>query len=680
MLAAIHFPAISVVVLATSWLVVRHRIQGRLDQILAWFTLAVTQVVLTMLLAGTVFSLTAGTLWILNLAALGLALATRIRTRPTAPSKSKPGAANDSGRRGVSTDTLGPPVNHAQRRSPKAPGPSSGPGMLSHRETARYGTAAKPTLMAPTRLRGHLWAQVLLALALGEVAWLVFLGYLFPEMAWDSLYYHLPAVVTWIKEQRLVLTPYNLWTNIYPMNTELLMAWTMIFTGGETIVDLVQLPFAIAGSLATYGLGRRVGLPPANSAVAGCLFFLTPIVLVQSKTAYVDVAFAGFFLVAFYFGFSYFLSHRRCHYWLAGVATGVLMGMKASALAYAAVVFLLVLAGSFQAARREGKRIWAYGLRDAGFFAVTFLVGGSFWYLRNWLSYGNPLFPFTFKLLGITVWPGQGSIDELIMQANTPPSFLGLPTWKQLGLSWLESPVPYSFDQRIGGLGPQWLWLEFPALLLTIGWAVVRRKPRLLWLLLPLALLFMVQPSNWWSRYTIFIVAAGAVSVAYLESSLPRSHAPVLRAYTLALVVVSLTLSFTHNYYPLTEVRRFLALPPSQRTFFQLDYHRKPWGREMAWVETIPAGSKIAMTEARFPYLLFGPKLDNQVQVLVASSPHEMLRHLRDSGAQFFFTSQASQYHLWAKKWPQVVVRCYAANDFITYAVDRGRLASLSLP
>lgn len=731
LLAAINFTGINGVVIATSWLLVRHRIHGRLDQLLAIFTLSVAQIVLTMLMAGTVFGLTPKVLWTLNLGLLILAAATRARPKPSAkpgppppgpegaailacshpdpvskldssylaPSRRQPLKAPIGEPSGPAEPTIragaGPakarsiPSEAADRarlwglssRTTPAPPEASSSGESSGRGNTWVGTGAAlfQGFTLPAWLRGNLWVQIFLALTLGELAWLILLGYLFPEMAWDSLYYHLPAVVTWLKEQRLVLTPYNIWTNVYPMNTELLMAWILLFTGSEAIIDLVQLPFAVAGSLATYGLGRQIGLAPANSAVAGCMFFLTPIVLVQSKTCYVDVAFAGLFLVAFYFAFSYFLSPRRGHSLLAGISSGIVLGMKASASAYVAVILFLVLAGSLKAARQAQKGVWAYWLRDLTFFALAFLVAGSFWYFRNWVSYGNPLYPFTIKLLGITIWPGQGSIDELIMQANTPPQLQGLPSWKQLLLSWLESPAPYNFDQRIGGLGPQWLWLEFPATLLVLGLAALRRDLRLLWLLLPLALLFVVQPSNWWSRYTLFVVAAGAVSVAYLEQSLPRSHAPLLRIYTLALVLVSLSLSFTQSYYPLSEVRRFLTLPQPQRTFFQLGYHLKPWGREAAWVESIPPGSKIAMTEARFPYLLFGPKLDNQVLVLMAGSDEEMLKCLRDSGAQFFFTSEASEYNLWAQKWPQVLIPLYAASDYVAYRVDQGRLAALPL-
>jgi hypothetical protein len=602
------FTSGNLIVLLTAFFLTRCRSLAPAEKFLAIFTLAAGQIVFTMLLAGTVLRLTTANLLVLNLILLAAA---------------------------ILMERLFP--------GPRYP--------YQFRLYACW--------------RHNFWARLLLFMALLETIWLIFLGYLFPPYAWDSLYYHLTAAATWLKAGRIVLSPHTIWANVYPMNTELIFAWNMLLAGSDLLVDLTQLPFALAGGVAVYALGRATGLRQTNSAVAACLFFLTPIVLVQSKTCYVDVAFAGMFLVAFYFAYRYYHDPRRAYLLLAALAGGLTFGIKASAAPYVAVVFLFIIAGN-RAARRAANQPYRQNLLlSLVIFAGALLVWGSFWYLRNWLAYGNPFFPFTFKVLGYTLWPGQGSVTDLVMVKNTPPELAGLPFWQQLLRSWQETSGPYTFDQRLGGFGPQWLYLEAPALLVTLILALVERQRRLLLILLPLTLLFSLQPSSWWTRYTIFIVAAGTLSLAYLEERLPRFWAQPLRAATLALVLISLAGSLTHGYFTPQVIARFLALPPEQRTFFQIT----PWGDELAWVARVPPGSRIAFTETAFPYLLFGPRLENRVYRVIATSEADMLAQLQAWDSQYFLTTTTSLYYRWAKKNPQVLQPFFTCGDYVTFKV-----------
>ncbi|WP_170290900.1 glycosyltransferase family 39 protein [Neomoorella glycerini] len=598
----------NLIVLLTAYFLTRRRGLAPAEKFLAIFAVATGQIVFTMLLAGTVLRLTITTLLVLNLILLAAAIL----------------------------------LGHL------FPGPNRAP-------------VTRPDVS----WRHNFWARLLLFLALLETAWLIFLGYLFPPYAWDSLYYHLTAVATWLQSGRIVLSPYTLWANVYPMNTELIFAWNMLFSGSDLLVDLTQLPFALAGGLAVYALGRETGLQQANSAVAACLFFLTPIVLVQSKTCYVDVAFAAMFLAAFYFAYRYYHCPRRVYLLLAALASGLIFGMKASAAPYVATVFLLIIAGNWMARRATNHPFRQSLLPSLVILSGALLLWGSFWYLRNWLAYGNPLFPFTFKVLGYTLWSGQGSVADLVMVKNMPPELAGLPAWQQLLRSWQETSGPYTFDQRLGGFGPQWLYLELPALAVTFILALARGHRRLLLLLLPLVLLFWLQPSNWWTRYTIFIVAAGTLSLAYLEERLPGFWARPLRAATLALVIISLAGSLTHGYFTPQVIGRFLALPPEQRTFFQLT----PWGDELAWVARVPPGSRIAFTETAFPYLLFGPRLENRVYRVIATSEEDMLRQLRENNSQYFLTTTTSAYYHWAQRNSQIFQPFFSYGDYVAFKV-----------
>jgi len=288
---------------------------------------------------------------------------------------------------------------------------------------------------------------------------------------------------------------------------------------------------------------------------------------------------------------------------------------------------------------------------------------GSFWYIRNWLTYGNPLYPFTLQLLGYMLWPGQGSVEQLVMSANTPPELKGLSSWQQVLVSWRETTGPYTFDRRLGGFGPQWLYLELPALVITLITAFRQKRKDVLLLIIPLVVLFWLQPSSWWARYTIFFVAAGALSIAYLEENLPVLGKKILKTAAVGLVLISLTGSMTHGYFSWKEINRFIKLPAEKRTFFQL----LPWGEELAWIIEIPAGSRIAFTDTAFPYLLYGPRLENEVYYLTAGSEANLLEQLEQSGSQYFFTSTASAYYRWAINNPQVLKPFRFYGDFAVF-------------
>lgn len=513
-------------------------------------------------------------------------------------------------------------------------------------------------------IKGNFWAQAFLFLVAAETAWILFLGYLFPPYAWDSLAYHLTAAAAWLEADKIIITPHSLWANVYPLNTELLFTWNMLFLGNDIIVDLTQLGFALMGAGAVACLGRLVGLKIPGAVVAGSLFFLTPIVLVQAKTAYVDVALASMFLISFYFSYRYAQEPRDVYLFLAGLGSGITLGMKSSAALYVTVNTFFILAGLRRYYRQRRKNCFSSCFKRFGLFLFLVSLAGSFWYLRTWYYYGNPLYPFTVKLFGYTLFPGTGQVENLIMLPNTPREFLGQPWYRKIWTSWQETNGPYVYDQLIGGFGPQWLYLEFPALTLLTAVACLKRLKKLLALLIPFWVLFLLQPANWWSRYTIFFVAAGAIALPWLEQKLSCWLAQPLRTATLSLVLVSLVGSFTHTYFTPELVGRFLALPPEKRTFAQL----RPWGDELAWVDEVPPGSRIGYTQTSFPYLLYGHHLRNKVFRLNTGERSFFYQQLADLDIQYFLTIRGSSVEGWLKDNPLGFKPYFQYGEYIVYS------------
>ncbi|GEM_PF-1416605 len=609
----------NVVVLCGAVMVVRAlRLSGLIASLLAVFTLSISQILLSLLVAGGVLSLLQPVaLLLLNIIITVLLLV----------------LCRASGVRGALFSW------HAARKAAK-----------SGRELLR-----------------DPWAIVLACLLLAEIGWLVFLAWLLPSYDYDGLFYHLPTVVSWLQAGKISLSAYEIWSNVYPANTELFFTWLVIFFHTGVLVRLGQFVFSIGGALAVMGMGGMIGLKRSSSLSAGCLFFLTPVVILQVTTSYVDVAFASMFLVFFYFFFRYLKQQEMASLFLAGLAGGITIGMKSPGLAYIGICLLLLPTLAIWRRQFHIRRAVEVFL----LLAIPFWVLGAYWYLRTWSIYGNPFYPVTFHFLGYT-FPGNGSVQEIVIGNNIPNELLGHPWWQQVWLSWLSEPptlsytictrnqagnclavLPgyYNYDQRLGGFGIQWPFLELPALVFFTAYSLYKRRFLFFTFLLPFGLIFLVQPANWWSRYTLVLLMPGTLALAYGLERLPRQWLKYAgQVACLALVLVSLYYSTFQSYFSLNMVRYALALPPQDRTIGSL------WYPQFRWVDRIPPGSRIAFTgyttEEWCVYPLFGTQLENQVLFIQAQSRTGFFEALQPLQVQYLFTSANSDYARWADEDP----------------------------
>ena len=90
--------------------------------------------------------------------------------------------------------------------------------------------------------------------------------------------------------------------------------------------------------------------------------------------------------------------------------------------------------------------------------ALVPLVSGGFWFVRNWVLTGNPLYPLEVRLLGRTLLPGWYGPEAM----RTSPYYLPITDWRALGDILLAV-----LDPR---LAPIWIASLF------MGWAI--KSPR----------------------------------------------------------------------------------------------------------------------------------------------------------------------------------------------------------
>jgi hypothetical protein len=369
-----------------------------------------------------------------------------------------------------------------------------------------------------------------------SVCWIIFLGYLFPSYTWDALWYHLPIAGYIMQNGAIYEVPSNSFIeqfiNIFPKNIELLFIWNIIFLDNDIVADLSQLLFTIAGVFTIYSIAVKMKINRKYAVYSSLLFFFTPIIILQSSTNYVDVAVSVLFLTAINFlmsdmpcrdGFetcSYegdagrkCLQKRNITTIMTGLTAGILLGSKGSGPLFVGILSAAVIIREFiwryKSFGPEKVTVITIAIKSFTFYLIFFLIPvillGGYWYIKNWIIYGNPVYPMEISFLNNTIFKGlyQGIVEpapEIINKLNavTRPLYV-----------WLENVEYYLYDSRLGGLGPIWFILFLPSVVFSFVYALTKRNCRFIVLLIILTAAFLMHPRNWNPRYVIFIVGLG---------------------------------------------------------------------------------------------------------------------------------------------------------------------------
>ena len=483
--------------------------------------------------------------------------------------------------------------------------------------------------------RGDLWLAGLLVVACAELAWRLVVAAVMPPYAGDALWYHLTTVAGWIQADRIGPSDLSLWSTVHPQEGELLFTWTAVLLGKDTFVDAVQLPFAVLGAIAVAGIGRSCGLARRSAVTAGCLFLLTPIVLSQTTASYTDLMCVALVLTAYHFLLRAIDSHLHSEsgaptcIWLllAGLAGGLAVGTKGLALPYMGVLTALLVV-ALVVSRTRHHVSGATLVKSIAAFVLPLVLVGGYHYLEIWARYGSPAYPVRVGLFGLQVFDGY----PLDLFLSTPPSEGSW--WREIWGQWhadhffLTHPRfhAYSYDGRPSGLGPLWSYLGFAAVIAFAARVAWRSKGVLLTVVLPVTLMFALQPYRWWSRFTMILAAFGAIAIMALIEVLRPRPALALKAATTVLVALGLffpTLKIDGEFWA-TRILSLATRSADERTIGTValpGYH---------WLDSIPANASIGVDTSAvqfggqpfiLAYPLFGSDFRHTVYPLPSTSP-----------------------------------------------------------
>ncbi|HEX8237432.1 MAG TPA: phospholipid carrier-dependent glycosyltransferase [Abditibacteriaceae bacterium] len=316
------------------------------------------------------------------------------------------------------------------------------------------------------KLRSLRGVNLALAIYLVAVFLITFLLTLAPPNGadYDSLTYHLAAPEQYLRAGGIVELPYDHHT-YFPFTMEMLYLLGLALQGSvlAKLFHWLMLPLCCFALLA---MGRR-HLTTRAGLFGAALFASLPLVQSEATTAYVDLGFTAFVLLAF-MCFANWLAAREAEnngetnggatnggWWLgwSGVFCGFAIGTKY--LGFLTFGWLGLWALGTIIRRRN------FQIKPLLLFAVWAIVLGGGWYVRNWLWTGNPVFPFAYEIFGGRGWSAQMAADYTRDQVaygfgRSPSDWLWLP--------WRFSMAPLNIgvlDGRPVGL-PLWPFLHVP--------------------------------------------------------------------------------------------------------------------------------------------------------------------------------------------------------------------------
>jgi hypothetical protein len=238
----------------------------------------------------------------------------------------------------------------------------------------------------------------------------------------DSLWYHMPYATDMVQSHSVTGLHYTetVFTNwFYPQNSELLHGTGILLTHRDTLSLFLNFAFLALSFLAAWCIGRPYGRGHLTVVAAAIVLECHTLVVREPGAAKNDLVAAALLLAAVAILVTAWSRHHQeeapqpgggtvggptpedalatgrgggvtgpagpeAFAWpvaAAGLATGLAVGTKSTAVAMAAALTLAVVVLA-----PTGRRWAAFG-----WWFVPALLGGGYWYLRNLIVAGNPL-------------------------------------------------------------------------------------------------------------------------------------------------------------------------------------------------------------------------------------------------------------------------------------------------
>ncbi|OGK63066.1 hypothetical protein A2334_00310 [Candidatus Roizmanbacteria bacterium RIFOXYB2_FULL_38_10] len=232
----------------------------------------------------------------------------------------------------------------------------------------------------------HLLATVSLSIFLFIFLHIFYTGVVTTPTELDSVMYHIPIAKSYLNGRIFSSPSSPLMHRYFPGASEGILAFFMLL---HIPLNLYNVLGILCLFLACFALGKRAGLGTDLS-----LLFATSFSSLNGIVRWANVQVVDIWMGVFYacLIFMFLKPEKKPGYFFKlGIVTGMIVGTKYSGPLFLSV--LLLFYGKKLIEKLDIKRlIW---------FLIPFCICGLFWYIRNYLVKGNPVYP-----IALFSWPG----------------------------------------------------------------------------------------------------------------------------------------------------------------------------------------------------------------------------------------------------------------------------------
>lgn len=345
------------------------------------------------------------------------------------------------------------------------------------------------------------------------VFWLIVLLAGFSALqGYDSFSDHVARPARWLVTHRLETGVDGEVVTYYPGNFELLVRW-LLTMGSDRFAFLASYVSSVAALWVVYRLAREIGQSVTAARMSALAAASLQVLAYQSIVVYSDTFTALCLLLATWVLLLWVRGGAQDrHLSLAfGLALGLAMGAKYSA---GPPAFVLTVFWAWYASRGVPRDDFEQPLidvrsllRQSVWYTAGILPGMIFWYLRNAVRDGNPIYP-----LSVAGLPGI-PLGDLLAGAPGPRTF-----WERLVYPWTETGHIAGFET---GLGATVAAVVVLAVLLAPWTGRGSRLHRLLLLVFAASLLAWVRTGVLVPRYGLFSILLSFVFVGSLLTTFP---------------------------------------------------------------------------------------------------------------------------------------------------------------
>lgn len=259
-------------------------------------------------------------------------------------------------------------------------------------------------------------------------------------LEYDSNAYHLPFVAEWLKSGDLLTSYYTAFAGpigYYPSNYEVLDLYYSLFTQSDFFVNLLNFPIIILLSVSIYALLRNLKASKNLSFLGSLLVVSQPIFARQLGLPLVD----AFFSLTFTTSILFLMlakeprdsnTQTNLYAVISGLALGLFIGTKFLGLIYASLVFGLAI-------------LLIKKIRPILLLVLSSSITGSFFYIRNILETGNPIFPVHIQVKDWIIFQGYQSLPSNLTDTNLLSNLTSLDNLKLFLNNFYQMTGPITF-------------------------------------------------------------------------------------------------------------------------------------------------------------------------------------------------------------------------------------------